>query len=157
MPDASTPEATLAYIELSRAAERVHRRFLDVLRTQLGRHGIRELNTIQALLLANIGEESLSMRELVDRGHYQPSIVSYHIRKLGDLGYLNLERSSYDKRAVDISITDKARHVIARIGEIERLLGTGVPGDSIPAEDLRQASRTLLAIEELWSDFIRQR
>ncbi len=157
MPDATIAETSKDYIELTRAAERLHRRFLDVVRTELGRYGIRDINTVQAMLLANIGDEPISMRELVDRGHYQPSIVSYHIRKLGDLGYLDLERSSYDKRAVNIGLTDKAREVVTRIGEIENHLGTGLPNpdQQIPPEELRSACRTLREVEQLWTDYIR--
>ncbi|MCH7958105.1 MAG: MarR family transcriptional regulator, partial [Proteobacteria bacterium] len=43
------------YIELTRLIERLHRRFLDVLRAELNRMSIKDINAVQALLLANIG------------------------------------------------------------------------------------------------------
>ena len=155
MPDTMVSKNTRYYIELSRAAEHLHRRFLDVLRIELNKRGIRELNTVQALLLANIGDGELSMRELVERGHYQPSVVSYHIRKLGDLGYLDVERSSYDKRSVNIRTTPKAHAVVAGIAEIERGLAVSEAHDTIPEGELQAACRTLRAAKHLWTEYIR--
>ena len=70
------------YLELTRLIERLHRRFLDLLRAELNGLGIRDLNSVQALLLANIGEEEIAVRDLVERGYYQGSNVSYNIKKL---------------------------------------------------------------------------
>jgi DNA-binding MarR family transcriptional regulator len=155
MPDMMMAQKSRYYIELSRAAEHLHRRFLDVLRIELNRLGIRELNTVQALLLANIGDSEISMRQLVERGYYQPSVISYHIRKLGDLGYLDVERSSYDKRSVNIRTTEKARAVVAGIAEIERSLDIAKPEDGIADDTLQSACHTLRQVERLWTDYIR--
>ncbi|MDB9703887.1 hypothetical protein OAA86_07310 [Rhodospirillales bacterium] len=38
------------YIELTLLIERLHRRFLDVLRTELKRIGVRDINGVQALI-----------------------------------------------------------------------------------------------------------
>ena len=44
------------YLNLTHLVERLHRRYIDLLRAELNRVGIKELNGVQALLLANIGE-----------------------------------------------------------------------------------------------------
>ena len=80
--------------------ERLHRHYLDVLRTELRRLGIEEINAVQALLLANIGTEEVVIRDLKDRGYYHGSNVSYNIKKLTDLGYIGQERCSHDRRAI---------------------------------------------------------
>jgi hypothetical protein len=59
------------YLELTRLIERLHRRFLDLLRAELNRLGIRDINSVQALLIANIGKEEIAIRDLVERGYYQ--------------------------------------------------------------------------------------
>ena len=79
---------TKQYVELTRLIERLHRRFLDVLRAELNRLGVKNINAVQALLLANISDEEIVIRDLVERGYYQGSNVSYNIKKLTDLGYL---------------------------------------------------------------------
>ncbi|MCH8237118.1 MAG: MarR family transcriptional regulator, partial [Proteobacteria bacterium] len=58
------------YLELTRLIERLHRRFIDVLKTELTRIGVRDINGVQALLLTNIGEEEMAIRDLVERGYY---------------------------------------------------------------------------------------
>ena len=50
------------YSELTRLIERLHRRFIDVIRAELNRLGVRDLNGVQALLLANIGDEDFVIR-----------------------------------------------------------------------------------------------
>ena len=68
--------------------ERLHRQFIDVLKAELNRTGVRDINGVQALLLTNIGNQQISIRDLVERGYYMGSNVSYNIKKLIDLGYL---------------------------------------------------------------------
>ncbi len=157
MPDVALSTETRAYLDLTRAAERVHRRFLDVLRAELSRDGIRDLNTVQALLLTNIGDQTLTMRELVDQGHYQASNVSYHIRKLEDLGYLETARSTYDRRTVTFLLTKKGLDVLARIGEIELSLLRKLPDRRIEPERLADAVSTLRSVEQAWSDYLTDR
>ena len=88
------------YFELTRMIERLHRQFIDVLKAELNRTGVRDINGVQALLLTNIGHQQISSRDLVERGYYMGSNVSYNIKKLNDLGYLEQERSAHDQGSV---------------------------------------------------------
>ena len=81
------------YIELTLLIERLHRRFLDVLRIELKSIGVRDINGVQALMLTNIGDGEIIIRDLIERGYYQGSNVSYNIKKLTDYGYLSQERA----------------------------------------------------------------
>ena len=94
------------YFELTRLIERLHRLFVDVLKAELNRIGVRDINGVQALLLSNIGDQEISIRDLVERGYYLGSNVSYNIKKLCDLGYLVQERSAHDKRSVNVRLTN---------------------------------------------------
>ena len=49
--------------------ERLHRQFIDVLKAELNRSGVRDINGVQALLLTNIGHQQISIRDLVERGY----------------------------------------------------------------------------------------
>ena len=42
------------YVEITRLIERLHRRFLDVVRFELKRLGIDDINAVQALILTNV-------------------------------------------------------------------------------------------------------
>ena len=50
-----------SYHEMTRLIERMHRRFLDVLRAELGRLEINDINAVQCLLLSNIGDEEINV------------------------------------------------------------------------------------------------
>ena len=142
------------YIELTRIIERMHRRFLDVLRAELARIDVHDLNAVQALLLSNIGDEEIVIRDLVERGYYQGSNVSYNIKKLSEMGYLEQERSSHDKRSVRIKLTDKALIVVAKIKELEESNASAIAGANISEGDIEKSADTLRKIERIWTDHI---
>lgn len=142
------------YLEMTRLIERMHRRFLDVLRAELVRMDVMDLNGVQALLLSNIGEEDIVIRDLVERGYYQGSNVSYNIKKLAQMGYLNQERSQHDKRSVRIKLTPKAMKVVARIRELEDQNAGAISDVGISDVDIDEASNTLRKIERVWTDYI---
>src|SRR3546814_21028937 len=69
------------YLEAIKLIERLHRQFLEVVKTELDRISVEDINNIQALILFNIGEEELTVGELTNRGYYLGSNVSYNVRK----------------------------------------------------------------------------
>lgn len=144
-----------SYLELTRLIERLHRRYLDVLRTELKRAGIRDLNGVQALLLANIGVEEIAIRDLVERGYYQDSNVSYNIRKLTDLGYLDQERAAHDKRSVLVKLTKKGRGVVELVGKSEIRNAQAFSKKLADDKGLAGAGDTLSKLERMWADYIR--
>lgn len=144
-----------SYLELTRLIERLHRRYLDVLRTELKRAGIRDLNGVQALLLANIGVEEIAIRDLVERGYYQGSNVSYNIRKLTDLGYLDQERAAHDKRSVLVKLTKKGRGVVDLVAKSEVRNAQAFTKKLADDKGLAGAGDTLAKLERMWADYIR--
>ena len=95
------------YLECLNLVERLHRQLLDVIKDELDRRGERVVNSVQALLLFNIGDQELTAGELRTRGHYLGSNVSYNLKKLVESGYIHHERSDVDRRSVHVSLTDK--------------------------------------------------
>ena len=65
-----------AYPEIIGLIERLHRRCLDVIKAEIDRLEIRDLNAAQAMILFNIGDRELPMGELIERGYYLGSNVS---------------------------------------------------------------------------------
>ena len=89
------------YLECLNLVERLHRQLLDVIKDELERVGQSEVNSVQALLLFNIGSQELTAGELRTRGHYLGSNVSYNLKKLVEAGYINHVRSDSDRRSAD--------------------------------------------------------
>ncbi len=104
-------EVRPVYLESLTLVERLHRRLLDVIKDEFDRRGRSDVNSVQALLLYNIGDKELTAGELRTRGYYLGSNVSYNVKKLVETGYLHHARSRIDRRAVRISLTDKGRDV----------------------------------------------
>src|SRR6202162_4036993 len=113
------------YLEALGLIERLHRQLLDVSKDELDRRDEREINSVQALLLFNIGDQELTAGDLRTRGHYLGSNVSYNLKKLVETGYIHHQRSDLDRRSVNISLTVKGREIrdiVARL--FERHLGS---------------------------------
>jgi DNA-binding transcriptional regulator GbsR (MarR family) len=88
------------YLEALTLVERLHRRLLDVIKDEFDRRGRADINSVQALLLYNIGDKELTAGELRTRGYYLGSNVSYNLKKLVELGFLDHQRSRVDRRSV---------------------------------------------------------
>ena len=58
------------YLEALTLVERLHRRLLDVIKDEFDRRGRSDINSVQALLLYNIGDKELTAGELRTRGYY---------------------------------------------------------------------------------------
>ena len=87
--------------------ERMHRQFLEVIKSELEAHDIRDINNVQSLILYNIGGDELTVGELTLRGYYLGSNVSYNVKKMFEHVYLHQERSFHDRRSVRVRLTEK--------------------------------------------------
>ena len=99
------------YLESLSLVERLHRLLLDVIKDEFERVGVLEINSVQALLLFNIGENEVTAGELKSRGYYQGSNVSYNLKKLVEMGYMHHQRCEIDRRSVRVRLTKKGRDI----------------------------------------------
>src|SRR6266853_4024672 len=106
------------YLESLNLVERLHRQLLDVIKDELDRRGERVVNSVQALLLFNIGDQELTAGELRTRGHYLGSNVTYNLKKLVESGYIHHERSDADRRSVLVRLTRKGEAVRNMLSEL---------------------------------------
>ncbi|MBT3917345.1 MAG: winged helix DNA-binding protein [Rhodospirillaceae bacterium] len=143
-----------AYVDLAKTIERLHRRFLDVVRAELTRLGYRDLTAVQAMLLTNIGDEEIVIRDLIERGYYQGSNVSYNMKKLVDGGYIEQQRAEHDKRSVRIKLTDKSRDICEKIKDLEARNANALVEEGLTTEEVEQVQRTLKRLERVWGDYI---
>jgi DNA-binding MarR family transcriptional regulator len=146
------------YMQALRLIERLHRLLLDVIKDEYDRLGGAELNSVQALLLYNMGDSELTAGELKTRGYYLGSNVSYNLKKLVDMGYLHYKRSDKDRRSVRVSLTPKgleARTVITKL--YQRQLGSVETVGQISADDFKGLNKSLVRLERFWTDQIRYR
>lgn len=143
-----------SYLETIRLIERLHRRFLDVIKTELDRLGIEDINNVQSLILSNISSEQLTVGELTARGYYLGSNVSYNVKKLVENGYLNQERSPHDRRMTRVRVSEKGLGLCNRIDELYQTNASELEREVIDQEQLTSTNQVLSALERYWSNYI---
>lgn len=142
------------YIESILLIERLHRRFLDVIKTELDRLKMDDVNNVQTLILYNISSEQLTIGELTNRGYYLGSNVSYNVKKLVENGYLIQERAPHDKRSTRIKLSEKGLSLCQQIDALyERHVETLKNGEPTLSA-LKNINETLNQLEKFWSDYI---
>jgi DNA-binding MarR family transcriptional regulator len=149
-------EFLMSYLETLSMVERLHRLLLDVLKDEFERVGLLDINSVQALLLFNIGDAELTAGELKSRGYYQGSNVSYNLKKLVETGYMHHKRCEIDRRSVRVKLTDKGqkiRHTISTLFQkhVDGILGKDVVG----LEAIENINVSLRKVERYWADQIR--
>jgi DNA-binding MarR family transcriptional regulator len=153
-PDGVGTTVKQSYLETIRLIERLHRRFLDVIKTELDRLGIEDINNVQTLILSNIGSETLTVGELTARGYYLGSNVSYNVKKLVENGYLTQERSPHDRRMTRVRVSEKGLELTQRIDQLYRLNADELEREVVSAEQLSATNQVLIALERYWSNYI---
>ena len=131
---------------------------LGVGTTTVVSHAVGRKDHEQALLLFNIGNAELTAGELRSRGYYLGSNVSYNLKKLVDLGFINHQRSRIDRRSVRVSLTPKGQAVAEVVGGLyERHIGSIDQVGGINQDEFKQMNRALQRLDRFWNDTIAYR
>lgn len=142
---------TTPYYEAIQLTERLHRYFLDVLKVELDRHGIQDINNVQSMILYNIGEDELTVGELTLRGYYLGSNVSYNVKKMVENDYLVQERSVHDKRSIRVRLSEKGLKLYKMIEAMMKRHEEKLKGTDLTNDRLTQLNTTLHMIERFWA------
>src|ERR1043166_5757173 len=135
------------YLETISLIERLHRQFLNLVKLELERLRVHDLNNVQGMLLFNLGDADISIGELTLKGYYLGSNVSYNVKKLSDSGYLVYERSEHDRRSIRVRLTPKGRTLRNRLSEMLDRHVEILAESPIKDEDLQSAVATLQRLE----------
>ncbi len=139
------------YYEAIQLIERLHRHFLDVLKVELDKKGIQDINNVQSMILHNIGADELTVGELTIRGYYLGSNVSYNVKKMVENGYLIQARSVHDKRSIRVKLSEKGTELNTMISEMFARHEGQIAGTEITEERLRELSSTMKMLERFWA------
>ncbi|MFC0279041.1 MarR family winged helix-turn-helix transcriptional regulator [Falsigemmobacter intermedius] len=156
VPDPSLRGLMPGYLENLALVERLHRLLLDVIKDEFERLGLLEINSVQALLLFNIGENEVTAGELKTRGYYQGSNVSYNLKKLVELGYMHHQRSEIDRRSVRVRLTDKGRDVRGVMHDLFTRHAESLSARNlVNPESMETVNSALRRMERYWTEQIR--
>jgi DNA-binding MarR family transcriptional regulator len=144
------------YLETLSMVERLHRLLLDVIKDEFERLGLLDINSVQALLLFNIGENEVTAGELKSRGYYQGSNVSYNLKKLVESGYMEHKRCEIDRRSVRVRLSGKGQHIRKVVSDLFGRHSDGILGKDVLGNlDLNELNHSLRRLERYWGDQIR--
>ena len=119
---------------------------------ELDRLGLHDINNMQALMLFNIGEAEISVGELISRGYYLGSNVSYNVKKMIENGYLSHERSVHDRRSIRVRLTRKGRTLRDQLDGMYQRHLQRLGQNRITDADLQLVAATLRGLERFWRD-----
>lgn len=139
------------YYETVQLIERLHRHFLDVLKVELERDHIQDINNVQAMILYNIGSDDLTVGELTMRGYYLGSNVSYNVKKMVENEYLIQERSQHDRRSVRVKLSEKGLKLKERISAMFERHSGELPAVQLDEEGLKQINERMKLLERFWA------
>lgn len=143
---------TTPYYEAITLIERLHRQFLDVLKVELERAGILDINNVQSMILHNIDTDELTVGELTLRGYYLGSNVSYNVKKMVENGYLVQERSIHDKRSVRVKLSEKGRRLNEGMTKLYKRHEERLAAANLPNARLESMNHVLRDLETFWAD-----
>lgn len=132
-------------------AERIHRQFLDVIQLQLDNLAIRDINSIRAMILLNVGDAEMTASELLSRGCYLGSNVSYNLKKLTETGYVIQTRSAHDRRVIMVRLSSKGSELCQRLQGINQEHIVAMTKAGLALEDLTACRKTLRGMQQFWS------
>ena len=143
------------YLNALTLVERLHRRLLDVIKDEFDRRSRTDINAVQALLLYNIGDKELTAGELRTRGYYLGSNVSYNLKRLVEMDFLDHQRSRVDRRSVLIKLTEKGREVRDIVNAlVQKHVHTVEQVGGINFDEFTSLNKSLHRLERFWTDQI---
>ena len=142
------------YLETILLIERLHRRFLDVVKSELDRLKVEDINNVQTLILYNIGGDQLTVGELTNRGYYLGTNVSYNVKHLVQTEYLIQEKAPWlnidGEMHGDVALDSKARAALMPnsdlIGDANLLVLPNIDAANISYNLLKTAAGGNIAI-----------
>lgn len=143
------------YLKAVSLIERLHRRYLEVIKSELDALKIDDINNVQALVLYNLGNDQISIGELTTKGCYLGSNVSYNLKKILQNGYVEQTTSKYDRRSYVIKLSSKGMSLCRKLDaaldrHVSALKEQGT-------EDMAALVQTLQKLEQFWSNIFVQR
>jgi len=139
-----------AYLDVISLVERLHRHFLEIVKLELEGLGVHDINNVQGMMLFNIGDAEMTVGELILRGCYLGSNVSYNVKKMVENGYLAQQRSLHDRRSIHVRLTDKGIKLRNRLTTMHQRHAAMLPQAGFTAEELQDGATMLRRLERFW-------
>ena len=142
------------YLETILLIERLHRRFLDVVKSELDGLKVEDINNVQTLILYNIGRDQLTVGELTNRGYYHGTNVSYNVKHLVETGYLLQEKAPHDKRSTRVKLSDKGAALVQKMDALIERNVADLDKRSPGLAFLADVNKSMHNLERFWTEYM---
>lgn len=142
------------YFDFIMLLERLHRLFLDVVKAELDRLKIADINNVQCFILYNVGHNKLTVGELTNRGYYLGSNVTYNLKKMVENGYLIQEPSIHDKRSSHVKLSKKGLKLYQTFEEMLDRHAQNLPHNNMTGSEIKTLTTNMKKFENFWSFMI---
>jgi DNA-binding MarR family transcriptional regulator len=139
------------YIQLIAFLERMHRQFLEIVTMELDACGVHDINSVQAMIVHNIGDLEMTVGELTLSGCYLGLNLSYNVKSLRDNGYIVQERTLHDRRSVRVRLSEKGMDLHQKLKLMHERHMASLAQGVVQDEDMLDARRTLRRLERFWT------
>lgn len=143
------------YLETIKLIERLHRQFLEVIKSELDKRAVEDINAVQSLIIFNITEKEVSMGDLTEHGYYLGSNVSYNAQKLHKSGYINFHRSRCDKRSIKVSLTYKGQQFKKIMDGFIDTHIKKMQHTELSIEEINNTNERLKQLELFWNNLLK--
>lgn len=140
-----------AYHDAIQLIERLHRRFLDVVKLELDKLQVQDINNVQAMILYNIAEDDMTVGELTLRGYYLGSNVSYNVKKMVENEYVIQERSVHDKRSIRVRLSDKGLDLYNQLYKMFARHEEQIQTSELTNDHILNFNETMKMMERFWA------
>lgn len=148
---ANMPSPTITHFELARTLERVNRRFSAFMQSEMSRLGVEEIGPAHLMLLLAIGDDEISVSQLMERGPYAGTNLSYYLKQLGESGYIERNALQRDRRAARIKLSERGKELCADMTAIAANCHRLIANDPENIRNLEITFQTLDRIEQTWA------
>ncbi len=139
------------YYETIQLIERLHRYSLDVVKAELDRRNIVDINNVQAMILYNIGRDEMTVGELTLRGYYMGSNVSYNLKKMVENEFVMQERSVHDKRSIRVKLSEKGLKLYGYLDDMFKRQEEKLKGTDLTDKRFADTIQTMKLLERFWT------
>lgn len=106
------------YIASMLLIEKVYKAFLNLVKDELDKIGAFDINNVQCLLLYQIGRNQVNVSDIISKGYYSGSNVSYNLKKMSEASYIEQTQANHDKRASVIKLSAKGLGMVKKLDKI---------------------------------------
>lgn len=135
-------------------SEKVYRTFLELIKHELDSAGVIDINPIQAAVLLNIDDNTITMSEVISRGYYMGSNASYNLKKMINNGYIDQVQSNYDKRTSFVKLTNKGKTLLENLKDKISRHASSLDGKIKDKMTLSKLNGFLRNVDNHWKNII---